>query len=464
MTGSELRKLSGILDIGMIDIGLSEGLSEIAFAVILAAGLVLLWQVRIHFPLFFRLHPAHSSFRHHGGFYVLGGTSLLLALAGLFRPLLPQRALLSALSPSTIDESEARLAAIARQSEDIIFSVDLSGKVLTWNHGAEKTFGYSADEIIGHTTLRLSPPETHDAVRRVYEQLKEGKPLLNYQAWKLKKGGERVLIAFTLSPVSDRNGNRSYYSVIGRDVTDLHYRQLEAQAQALSLSRSNQDLEQFAYVASHDLQEPLRMITSYLTLVHQRYQHQLDKDAEEFINYAVGGAKRMKSLIEGLLSYSRIGCSSMSFGKVETAAVVKEVLLQLKDSIEAAEASIELQGLPHVNGDSTQIFQLFQNLIANSLKFASGPKPEIRVCGEQKQHEWLFSVSDNGIGINPNQKDRIFLMFQRLHTQEQYPGSGIGLAVCKKIVERHGGRIWVTSTEGRGSTFWFTLGREPFSV
>jgi light-regulated signal transduction histidine kinase (bacteriophytochrome) len=237
-------------------------------------------------------------------------------------------------------------------------------------------------------------------------------------------------------------------------------RQAEAALEhyAAELERSNRELEQFAHVASHDLQEPLRTVTSYVQLLEMYYQEQLDAEAYDYIAFIVNGAARMRELIKGLLDYSRVGTDSVSFQTTDCQAVLERVLANLQTSIEESGATVTHDALPSVTADATQLARVFQNLISNALKFRGTHSLEIHI-GAQKQDSsgWLFSVRDNGIGIEPQYIERIFLIFQRLHNRDEYPGTGIGLAVCKRIVERHGGRIWVESEPGQGSTFYFTL-------
>jgi two-component system sensor histidine kinase/response regulator len=228
-----------------------------------------------------------------------------------------------------------------------------------------------------------------------------------------------------------------------------------------ALRRSNTELEQLAYVASHDMQEPLRMVASYLQLVAQRYQGRLDADADEFIGYAVDGAKRMQALINDLLAYSRIGTKARPFEPTDCNAVVKTALAQLRIAIDESGAEVAVGALPTVPGDATQLLQLFQNLIGNAIKFRGGGRPpKVDVSAEPHADGWCFAVRDNGIGIAPEYFERVFVLFQRLHGRTEYAGTGIGLAICKKIVERHGGRIWVESTPGEGAVFRFTTPRE----
>jgi two-component system sensor histidine kinase/response regulator len=225
------------------------------------------------------------------------------------------------------------------------------------------------------------------------------------------------------------------------------------------LARSNAELEQLAYVASHDLQEPLRMITSYLQLLEQRYKDKIDVDANEFIEFAVDGAKRMQTLIDDLLTYSRLGSRAKPFRPTNCATVVQDAMRSIRIAIEESDASITCGNLPTVVGDAAQLTQLFQNLIANAIKFRRGQQSHIHIDAEPSGEFWCFSVRDDGIGIAPEYFDRIFVMFQRLHGRGAYPGTGIGLALCKRIVEHHNGRIWVESKPEEGSVFKFTLPR-----
>jgi light-regulated signal transduction histidine kinase (bacteriophytochrome) len=223
------------------------------------------------------------------------------------------------------------------------------------------------------------------------------------------------------------------------------------------LARSNAELEKFAYVASHDLQEPLRMVASYTQLLARRYKGKLDADADEFIGFAVDGANRMQRLIQDLLSYSRITTRSKVHELTETRTACDNAVKNLRQAIEESGATVTAGPMPAVRGDATQLLQLFQNLIGNGIKYRNERAPEIHIAAKADGNDWVFSVQDNGIGIEAQYFERIFEMFQRLHTRKEYPGTGMGLALCRKIVERHGGSIRVESQPGDGSTFWFTI-------
>ncbi len=227
--------------------------------------------------------------------------------------------------------------------------------------------------------------------------------------------------------------------------------------QAKELFRSNTELERFAYVTSHDLQEPLRMVSSYVRLLEKRYKEKLDPDAQEFIGFAVDGVSWMQSLINALLTYSHLGTQAREFELTDCNKIVARALFNLQVAIQENNAKVTYEPLKEVMGDSSQLEQLFQNLIGNAIKFQAQEPPRVHISMEEKGSDYVFKVLDNGIGIDPKSNERIFEIFQRLHSRKDYPGTGIGLAICKKIVERHGGRIWVESMPGKGASFYFTI-------
>ena len=281
-------------------------------------------------------------------------------------------------------------------------------------------------------------------------------------------GGTRW-VSVTGEPVYDENGRFRGYRGVGSDVTqrkqaeaELRRAHDELASKAEELQRSNAELEQFAYVASHDLQEPLRMVSSYTQLLAKRYKDQLPSDAQEFMQFMVDGAARMKQLIEDLLAYSRVGTKGKEFVAASLEAPLKRALTNLRAAIQESGAAVTADALPTVDGDEVQLAQIFQNLIGNALKFRGAAAPHVHVGAVEEAGEWHISVADNGIGIEPQYFERIFMLFQRLHAMGEYPGTGIGLAICKKVAERHGGRIWVSSQPGAGSTFHFTLPKKEF--
>jgi light-regulated signal transduction histidine kinase (bacteriophytochrome) len=257
-----------------------------------------------------------------------------------------------------------------------------------------------------------------------------------------------------------KNGDGKPRRLVGVNIDITERRKTEEDmARLLSeLQRSNKELEQFAYIASHDLQEPLRMIASYVQLLEQKYKGRLDEKADKYIYFAVDGALRMQNLIEALLAYSRVTTRGAPFDPVDTNLVFTHVVVNLSAVIKENHAVVTKDPLPTVRGDEAQLAQLFQNLIGNAIKFRKPDTPPlVHVSAKKARKQWAFSVRDNGIGMEAKYFDRIFQIFQRLHTHAEYPGTGIGLAICKRIVERHGGRIWLESAPGEGTTFFFTL-------
>ncbi|NNK02616.1 MAG: GHKL domain-containing protein [Desulfatitalea sp.] len=249
---------------------------------------------------------------------------------------------------------------------------------------------------------------------------------------------------------------------IVRDITERKKTELERENAITALKRSNEDLKQFAYVASHDLQEPLRMVASYTQLLAERYEEQLDEKAHRYIHYAVDGASRMQVLIQDLLAFSRVETHAQTFEQVDTHCALGHAIVNLKTIIDETGALVTTDDLPTVQSDQFQLIQVFQNLIGNGIKFCSKHAvPHIHISAQRQNGHYRFSVKDNGIGIDSKYKDRVFEIFQRLHTRKAYPGTGIGLALCKRIIERHGGRIWFESAPGHGTTFYFTIPVNP---
>lgn len=354
--------------------------------------------------------------------------------------------------------SEGMFAGIINISTDAIVSVDAEQRIVTFNRGAETIFGYPAEEALGQP-LDILIPERYRHDHRTHVDTFGRGPIAarrmgeRGQIVGRRKNGEIFQADASISKLEV--GGRRIYTAVLRDVTERVRSEQE-------LARSNSELEQFAYVASHDLQEPLRMVASYTQLLARRYGDKLDDDAREFIAFAVDGVTRMQSLINDLLAFSRVGTRGEAFERTDTTAIVDRVLVNLGPAIEEAGATITRDELPAVYADSGQLNQVFQNLIANAMKFHQPDQPSrVHLSAKRGVGEWIFSVADNGIGIAPEFADRIFVLFQRLHSRTEYPGTGIGLAICKKVVERHGGRIWLESEPGEGTTFLFTIPDHP---
>jgi PAS domain S-box-containing protein len=355
------------------------------------------------------------------------------------------------------EEVHEHLAAVVDSSEDAIISKDLNGTINAWNRGAEKIFGYTASEVVGKPMLMLFPPELVDEEPSILARIRNGQSIDHFETVRIRKDGTRIDVSATISPIRDSSGAIVGASKIARDITERKQAERQLAAQAEELARSNADLEQFAYVASHDLQEPLRMVTTYTQLLSERYRGKLDENADKFLGYAGEGAQRMQVLIQDLLAFSRIGRNGYTSASVDCCAVMKEVLLTLDSAIQESGAIVTHAELPAVWADRTQVAQVFQNLIGNAIKFRGKEPPAVSVRAEKTDQQWQFSVSDNGIGIAPEYAENIFVVFQRLHARTEYPGNGIGLAICKKIIEHYHGKIWLQSQAGSGSTFKFTL-------
>jgi PAS domain S-box-containing protein len=339
------------------------------------------------------------------------------------------------------------------------------GRLLEVNRSLSEITGYSTQQLLEMDLRSITHPDDVESERPLTEQLLEG-DIPNYTVEKryVHRDGRHVWVTHNASTVHDSSGRMLYGVAQVEDVTArknaeerLAALAAELEERATELERSNADLQQFAYAASHDLSEPLRMVSSYVQLLSKRYKDKLDSDANEFIDFAVDGATRMQALIDGLLVYSRAGTADYTTELVDTKEVLRSTLSSIRTSLEESGVTLVIDPLPTVRGDPTQLSQLFQNLVSNAIKFVADEPPRIHITARRDNGEWRFTVQDNGIGIEPAHAERIFAVFQRLHGRGEYPGSGVGLAICKRIVERHGGRIWVEPTPGGGSTFCFTI-------
>jgi PAS domain S-box-containing protein len=370
-------------------------------------------------------------------------------------------------------EHSARTQAILDGASDAIITINIEGTVESFNNAAVRIFGYSAAEVIGRNVKMLMPApyhDEHDGYLHNYLTSGISKIIgIGREVLGLRKDGNTFPMHLAVSDV--KLGERRLFTGIVRDITDLRnaMQQLSAANEELArrsqqierfnvdLRRSNEELKQFAYVASHDLQEPLRKVTAFCQMLRDDYADQLDDNARTYIQYAVDGALRMKTLVQDLLTYSRVETQGKALEPTDAHDACAEAIDNLTVAIEEAAAEIVCDPLPVVSADRAQLVRLFQNLIGNAIKYRGDKPPRVHVSATESDDRWEFRVTDNGIGIDPQYHERIFVIFQRLHGRDEYTGTGIGLAVCKRIVERAGGRIWVESRSGAGCEFCFTL-------
>ena len=350
----------------------------------------------------------------------------------------------------------ANLAAIVDSSKDAIIGVTLEGTIVSWNPGAKMLYGYSDREAIGRAINILAPPDRLDEIPAIFERIRRGETIAAFDTSRMRKDGTLVDVSLRASPIKDSTGKIIGVSAIVRDITNRKKLEERIKRYSKRLQLSNKELDNFASIAAHDLSAPLRAVSGFAERLQKRYKGKLDAEVDQYVSHIVEGTRRMQHLINDLLEYARIGTREKPLVQVDVNAVIEKTLANLTLEIQESGAAITVDQLPTVSADSTQLVQLFQNIIENAIKYRSNT-PHINISAERKNGEWLFQVSDNGIGIDPRQFDRIFEIFQRLHTREEYSGTGIGLAICKKIVERLGGRIWVESKPTEGSSFFFTL-------
>ncbi|MDD5678585.1 MAG: PAS domain S-box protein [Kiritimatiellae bacterium] len=374
----------------------------------------------------------------------------------------------------TIQKQASQYArSLIESSLDPLVTISAGGKITDVNEATIKVTGVPRDQLIGtdFSDYFTEPSKASEGYRQVFAK----GSVTDYPLTIRHKDGHLTDVLYNASVYKDTHGNVLGVFAAARDVTVLkqaevelrrHRDNLEALVQertskleALNreLARSNENLAQFAYVASHDLQEPLRIMANYSQLLEKRYKEKLDKDADDFINFIVDAAKRMQKLITDLLEYSHIGSKDANMTEVDCNEVVRKVTGTMSAIIESDHARVTHDNLPVLTAHETGLIQLFQNLIGNALKFHDKDPPLIHIAARRDKSGWIFSVRDNGIGIEPQYNKRIFHIFQRLHSRSEYPGTGIGLSICKKIVENHGGRIWVESETGKGTTFYFTI-------
>lgn len=375
-------------------------------------------------------------------------------------------------------DSEQRVRMIVEAALDAVVTMNERGLVTGWNPQAEATFGWRRDEVVGRSLAEIVIPEEHrEAHRKGLERfLKTGEgPVLNkrLELTALHKTGRIFPVELTISPL--RVGDAYEFSAFVRDITDrkeleaalrrvneeleqrVQQRTSELERAIDALEQSNIELKQFAYIASHDLQSPLRSISGFVQLLQSEYQGKLDEQADDWIRRTVLSIRQMQTLIRDLLVYSRVDSQSQRFKKIQLQSVFDDAVSQLDALVRETGGEVTRGKLPAVLGDRSQLVQLMQNLVGNGLKYHGEQPPRIHVSAERGDREWTIAVRDNGMGIEPKYQDRVFEIFRRLHDQQEYPGTGIGLAVCRRVVTGHGGRIWMESTPGRGSTFFFTF-------
>jgi PAS domain S-box-containing protein len=357
-------------------------------------------------------------------------------------------------------QMEGRYRGLLEAAPDAMVVVNQDGEIVLLNVQAEKQFGYKRDELLGQKVKNLIPEGF--AERLVADALRSAEDALAQQIGTgieligRRKNGSDFPIEIMLSPLESAEGILVTAAI--RDITKRKKAEAHLLLKVEELNRSNEELGQFAYVVSHDLQEPLRMVASYTQLLSRRYKGKLDSDADEFISFAVDGASRMQRLIQDLLAYSRVGTKGKDLLDTSSEDALQQALINLRGAIKDSGALVTHDPLPGVLADEMQLIQLFQNLVGNAIKYQSSGVPRVHVSATRNGvRKWVFSVQDNGLGIDPQYFEKIFGMFQRLHKREEFAGTGIGLAICKKIVERHGGSISVESRPGLGSTFRFAL-------
>jgi len=359
---------------------------------------------------------------------------------------------------SALRETTEHLNNLIDQANAPIMVWDPQFRITRFNHAFENLTGRQATDVIGNSLQILFPSDQVEVSMETIRKTQTGERWEAVEIHILHIDETISIVLWNSATIFAMDGITPIATIAqGQDITNRKVAEEQLQRTLADLERSNKELEQFAYVASHDLQEPLRMVSSYTQLLAQRYEGQLDEKAKKYIDYAVDGAVRMQGLINDLLAYSRVNMQGGTFESVDSHLALGAALRNLSAAMQENGALVINDDLPTVQADTSQLTQVFQNLIGNAIKFRGTDPPRIQVSAGDLGHEWCFSVKDNGIGIDAKYADKIFVIFQRLHTRQEYPGTGIGLAICKRIVERHRGRIWFESEFGQGSIFYFTL-------
>jgi len=353
-------------------------------------------------------------------------------------------------------EIQTNISDLIENSIDGILIADATGKHIFSNNRMCEITGYEYDEFMDMTIKEMTPPEDLKKYKEMYDKRLRGEEVPNHYERPIIRKDGRIILVELRTTTTIWKGEKCALAFM-TDITERKKTEGELIRTMEDLERSNRELEQFAYVVSHDLQEPLRMVASYVQLLEKRYKDQLDQDANDFINFATDGAIRMQLMINDILEYSRVGTKGREFKSINLNSVLSKALANLESQIQEHGAIITGDDLPQVFVDEIQMVQLFQNLIGNAIKFRGEEIPRILITATEDNFEWVISIKDNGIGIPQEFRDKIFSVFRKLHAIGQYPGSGIGLAIAAKIVERHSGRIWVESEPGEGSTFYFAI-------
>ena len=362
-------------------------------------------------------------------------------------------------SRKLLRESEDRFRLLVENvKEYAIYLVDIEGRVSSWNEGARRIKGYRAEEVLGKPFSIFFTPEDNAAGRPAEElRIAARQGRFEAESWRVRKNGERFWAGVVVSPVYDGLGRHVGFAKVTRDLSERKEAEERIDRLLDDLRRSNQDLEQFAFFASHDLKEPLRKISIYTEFLRSGYRGRLDAEADRLIDSILSACGRMRELIAKILDYSRLGRRESLMEPVDLKVCVSEALNELEPAIRATRARIEVEALPAVKARPMDVTRLFVNLIGNALKFVDGHSPKVRIFAEPAGRLWRVAVRDSGIGIDARYIDEIFQPFKRLHHRGKYEGSGLGLAISRRIVELHGGHIWVESEPGKGSTFYFTL-------
>ncbi len=357
-----------------------------------------------------------------------------------------------------LKKSAEKSRLLVKYAPSMIYEIDYTiPKFISVNDAMCSKLGYTREEFLAMNPFDLIVGDNKKILEDRLKRTQTGENIPESTEYMVRSKDGRILHGLLNMSFNYKDGKPVGAVVIAQDITDRKLAEIKLEETMEKLKSSNQELEKFAYVASHDLQEPLRMVSSFTQLLEKQYKDKLDDEANEYINFIVDGAKRMQELINDLLAYSRVTNKTYEFENVNLEKVLDDAIFNQEINIEKNQAVITRDPLPGIVGDYSQMLRVFQNLLGNALKYRGMKTPQIHFSALKKADHWLISVQDNGIGIEPENFDAVFHMFRRLHTIDEYDGTGIGLSICKKIVERHGGNIWVESEPGVGSTFYFTI-------